>query len=231
MKSKFLFSSAELHISEQNDIAERSGGREARHIVDTPCWQHSQNTIAFPPYSHTRAITKFFRHKQPWTHFQVFLSHNSASLQIHSLYLHTKPISKFFRHKHIWTHFQVFLSHVKWDQHYFLTQILEPIPSFFVTNKSEPITKFFCHKCKIGLNWNSASSFRPTHIQSLIPSFFVTNKPEPTSKFFCHKCKIALKWNSATSFKLSSYSHTRPISKFFRHKHIWTHFQVFLSQM
>ena len=106
-----LFSSAELHISEQNDIAERSGGREARHIVDTPCWQHSQNTIAFPPYSHTRAITKFFRHKQPWTHFQVFLSHNSTSLQIHSLF----------------------------------TYILNPFPSFFVTNIFEPISKFFCH--------------------------------------------------------------------------------------
>ena len=39
-KIYLLFSSAELHISEQN-------------------------TIEFPPYSHTRAITKFFRNKQP----------------------------------------------------------------------------------------------------------------------------------------------------------------------
>ena len=61
--------------------------------------------------------------------------------------------------------------------------IWQTFPNFFVTNKLEADSKFFCHKqtrtrFQIFLsqtNWNP------------IPNFFITYKLDPDSKFFCHK--------------------------------------------
>ena len=49
----FLFSSAELHISEQNDLAEPSGARGEAHgehpqSANIPSWQHSPSRDKLP---------------------------------------------------------------------------------------------------------------------------------------------------------------------------------------
>ena len=99
--------------------------------------------------------------------------------------------------------------------------IWQTIPNFFVTNKLEADSKFFCHKqtrtrfqiFSSQTNWN------------LIPNFFVTYKLEPDSKFFRHK-------QTRSGFQIFlSQTNWNLIPNFLFH-HIQTRpqFQIFLSQ-
>ena len=60
--AKLLFSSAELHISEQNDIAEPRGEAHGEHpqLANTPSWQIYILIANFLGDFHTDANSKFF---------------------------------------------------------------------------------------------------------------------------------------------------------------------------